>query len=276
MPSNKSTQEDIEKKAKEALEAKENEDKETPEGEEETEAPEDEQDSPTDNEDDENPEDEETDEGEGEGEEGEDEGEEGKKFTTPPVEERFKHQQRENQVLYSKQKKFTETVEQAASLPEPTEEELKVEFPDWDTMTETEQRLAKRSLMSDKRFSMVHGAVQEGKKIDEWNEKVDQFLVTAVTTFPRMAGKENEFKSFCMKPTRRGVDLEDLANAFLNTATETPAPRKKGSLLETGSGAKGDRPKGDFIDERHAAALRTKNHKEYNRLVKAGKIKIQI
>jgi len=197
----------------------------------------------------------------------------------PPVEERYKHQRVEAQIQDAKIKKFGETVENAANLPEPKEEELKAEYPDWDMMTETEKRLAKDNLMNKRKFDMVHQATQEGKQLEEWAGRVDSFITTALTKpeFGKLAGKEEEFKAFCMKPTRRGVDLEDLANAFLNIVTETPAPRKRGSLLESGSGSGGQRaPEGGFIDEKQAAELRTKNHKLYQRLVKAGKIKIQI
>ncbi len=279
MPDNKTTQEEIDKKAKEALEAKETPDDETPEGE-DTETPEEEEtETPTD----EGKEDEETPEGEGEDEGDEEEGEEGDQgkkkqppTQQPPIEDRYRESTREAQVLYKKQKKFTDTVEQAANLPEPTEEELKAEYPEWDEMTDTEKRLAKDNFVNKRKFDMVHQATLEGKKIDEWANKVDTYLTTAVTKFPRLAGKEEEFKWFCMKPKRRERDFEDLVKAFLFDATETPT-RKKGSLLETGSGGRGgEREQGNFIDEKQAATLRTKNHKLYQKLVREGKIKIQL
>ena len=95
---------------------------------------------------------------------------------TPPIEERYRNSTREAQILHSKTKKFTESVKAAADLTEPTEEELKAEYSDWDDMTETEQRLAKRTLMSERKFNLVHGAVLEGEKITEWEGKVDEFL----------------------------------------------------------------------------------------------------
>ena len=80
-----------------------------------------------------------------------------------------------------------------------------------------------------------------------------------------------------MKESRRGVDLDDLVKAFLFDAVPSPARKNKGSLLESGSGGRGDEKKNDgFIDEKQASILRRTNHKEYNRLVKAGKIKIKL
>ena len=196
----------------------------------------------------------------------------------PPVEERYRQSTIEAQVLTAKQKKFNQTVKDAANLPEPTEEELRAEYPDWDVMDDTAKKLAKKSLMNERRFGMVVTAVEEGRKIDEWTKKVDDFVATAITKpeFARLTGKEEEFKSFCMKPTRRGVDLEDLAKAFLHDATDTPAPRKKGSLLEPGSGGGTPINTEESMDENQLAQLRTKDQKTYNRLIKEGKIKPKV
>ena len=117
---------------------------------------------------------------------------------TPPLEERYKASTQEGQVLHLKNEKITKTVLEAKNLPEPTEDELKQSFPEWDDMTPTEQRLAKTSVQSERKFSKVYEAIQEGQKIDEWAKKVDEFLLTGVTEFKRLSGNEDEFKSFAM------------------------------------------------------------------------------
>lgn len=267
MADNKMTAEELERKKQEALEVPDTLD---------TLAPEDEDipgDEPTEEDEAVTPDEEETPENESEEDEDIDNTPDPK---TPTPEERYKESTREAQVLYSKQKKFTETVEKAAQLPEPTPEELQAEYSDWDVMTETEQRFAKENLMNKRRFEMIHEATLEGKKLDEWVEKVDSFLVQGVTKHPRLVGKEEKFKAFCMKPTRRGVDLDDLVGAFLFGMADNQPARKKGSLLATGSGGRSSAPQQEFMDEKQAAVLRTKNHKLYQRMVREGKIKINI
>src|SRR5690606_37767235 len=101
-----------------------------------------------------------------------------------------------------------------------SEDDLRREYPEWDTLTNVEQRLFRDNFLNKRKFDLVHQAVQEAKKVDEWAEKVDKFVEkkTLLEEYPQLAGREEEFKSFAMKPTRRGVDLEDLVGAFLFTA----------------------------------------------------------
>jgi hypothetical protein len=195
----------------------------------------------------------------------------------PSVEERYKQSTQEAQILHNKNKKFSETVEKAAKIPEPTEEEMKNAYPDWDVMSATEQKLAKESVMHKKKFDMIHGVVLEGKKVEEWAEEVDSFLIKAITQYPSLDGKEEQFKRYCMKESRRGVDFDILVNAFLNLVSTTKPPRKKGSLFSTASGGKPDKKKQEqYIDEKQAAILRKNDQKTYNRLVREGKIKFEL
>lgn len=191
----------------------------------------------------------------------------------PTIEERYKESTRESQVLFAKQKKFNETVEKASQLPEPTEGELRDAYQTWDDMTETEKMLAKDNLINKRKFEMVHQATLEGKKIEEWAEKVDSFITTDATKFPKLAGKEEAFKSFCLKPTRRGLELEDLVKLYLYDLPE-PTQGHKGSLLQTGTGGNAAKPKPDTIGADEAALLRKTDHKKYQKYIREGKIKI--
>lgn len=194
----------------------------------------------------------------------------------PDLEERYKESTRESQVLFAKQKKFTETVEQANRLPEPTEPELMSEYPNWSEMTDTERRLAKDNYINRRKFDLVYEATQEGREIERWAEKVESFLTTASTKYPRLDGREQEFKTFVLKPTRRGLDLEDLTKMFLYEAGESQHKGRKGSLLQSGSAGTPEKPKQEFLNERQAAELRVNNHKLYQKYVKEGKIKIEL
>lgn len=190
--------------------------------------------------------------------------------------EKFAASTREAQVLSAKNKKLTEIIDKASDLPEPTEEELRAEYPDWDTLTFVEQKLAKDNLMNKKKFELVHQAVQEAKKIDEWVEKVDKFIeeATASEKYPELEGKEDAFRRFCLKPTRRGVDFEDLVKAFLFDIA--PPEKHKGSLLETGTAGPKEKPKPHEYTAEEVARIRKTDQRKYMRLIKEGKIKIEI
>lgn len=196
-----------------------------------------------------------------------------KKEEKPTIEERYKGQQQENQVLFAKTKKFNEAVENAAKLPEPEEKELKAEYPNWEDMTDFERQLAKENLSNKKKFDTIYQATLEGKKIDDWNQKVEGFLVEGITKYPNLVGKEEAFKTFSNKETRRGVDLDVLVSAFLFDNDSQPKPKRNNSLLESGSSGGGNKPAEQTITADQAEQLRTKNQKQYNKLVKTGKIK---
>lgn len=187
--------------------------------------------------------------------------------------EKFTESSREAQILHSKNKKINEAIDKAKTIPEPTEEELTKEFPDWELLTDTEKKLAKTSLMATKRFAFLEEVTAESKDIDAWNQKIDSFIDDPknLTDHPELEGKEAEFKIFATKPTRRGVDFEDLIPAFLYGMKKTPS---KGKMFETGMG--GDKgkaqPKSDKITLDQARKLRTTNYAKYTEYLKAGKI----
>lgn len=191
----------------------------------------------------------------------------------PPVTDRYKASTKESQVLFLKKTKYEEAVRDAKNYVA-SEADLKEAYPEWDEMTATEQRLAKDNLENKMKFAKVAEATDEGDRIQEWSDKVDSFLLTDASK-AGIEGKEDEFKTFCMKPTRRGLDINDLAKIFLWDESDKPAGHK-GNLLETGSGGGGNKPAEDTMDEKQAAALRVGNHKLYQKLVRQGKIKINL
>lgn len=154
---------------------------------------------------------------------------------------------------------------------------MKQEYPDWDELSASQKKIARDNLLNKRRFDIVHSAVLETKKHDEWAGKVDAFLEddAQIANYTGLAGREQEFKNFCMKPTRVGVDLGDLVSAFLYTVP-APSGRHKGSLLQTGSNATGVDTKPKKMNEEDAEALRAKNPKAYLDAIKSGKIDIDI
>jgi hypothetical protein len=207
---------------------------------------------------------------------------------TPPVpseepkeepvdyEKKYKASSGEAQILLSKTKKITEAVAKAGEIAEPTDEEMTKEFPDWEVMSDTERKLAKDSVVNRKKFSTLAEATGEIKDIDAWNDKVDSFLADpkVLADHPDLDGNEEEFKTFATKPTRRGVDFEDLVSSFLYMQSKEVRPKNKGGMFETGSAGLNDKPKPktDKITVDESRRLRLLDYKKYLQYVKEGKI----
>jgi hypothetical protein len=196
----------------------------------------------------------------------------------PDYKKKSIEQARENIILNAKNEKsekLNKAVDEAAQITEIPEEEIKKDYPEWDDMTETEKRLAKENYRNNKRFEVIHKAALEGKNIEEWNKKVETFITDPGTLAdnPDLEGKEEAFKSFAGKPTRRGVDFETLVSAFLHDESKV-VKKNKGAMLEQGSGGPNDKakPKSDKITLEQARHLRQTNYAKYTELLRAGKI----
>jgi|TARA_Y100000034_G_scaffold19875_1_gene22601 hypothetical protein len=195
---------------------------------------------------------------------------------------KFTESTREAQILHSKNKKLNEAMQKAGEVAEPTDEDLQVAYPklDIEIMDESEKQLFKDNLMNKQRFELITEATKVTKKVEEWYSKVDKHLADPETLVknPGLEGREAEFKVFATKPTRRGVEFEDLTKAFLYDIESKPKPKKKGKMFEEGSGGSNEKPnpKGDKITADQARKLRETNYNEYKRLLVAGKIKTDI
>jgi hypothetical protein len=181
----------------------------------------------------------------------------------------------EAQILHEKNKKLTSIIEQADNIPEPTEDELKKEYTDWDELTATQQKMAKDTLVSNRRFKMLSEVTSQFKDMEAWQEKVVTFLddPKSLVDHPELEGKQDEFKLFATKPTRRGIDMDVLISAFLFDAGKERRPNK-GKMFETGTGGPSDKgkPKSDKISLEEARTLRNADYAKYKEYLKAGKI----
>jgi hypothetical protein len=201
---------------------------------------------------------------------------------TPPAtqdvdwEKKFSASSREAQVQGFKLKAINEAYEEASKITDITEEELKKENPDWEDMTDTEKRLAKSILITAKKNDIVNSAINKFRDVDEWDGKISTFIEDPKTLIahPELEGKAEEFKSFASKPTRRGVEFEDLVLAFSGEqAKNKPAP-KKGEMFPTGSGGQKDppKPKSEKLSPTESRALMQSDYKKWKELLLAGKI----
>jgi hypothetical protein len=191
---------------------------------------------------------------------------------------KFSESSRESQVLLMGKKQLEDQIDEAQSMPEPTEEELTEEFPEWEALSDFEKRIAKDSFHNKRindRIREIRNQQKEAeKKVNERIEEIDSFMAKpeVLEKFPQLQGKEEEFRRFSTKTTRLLVDLEDLTKLFL---MEMPQPTKnKGKMFETGSGGPNERPqpKSDKISIDEARRLMQTDYKKYKEYLLAGKI----
>lgn len=196
--------------------------------------------------------------------------------------EKFKASSQEALALHFKNQKIQETIDEAANLPDPTEDEVReyakqtgAEYDDLDDLTKT---VLKDTLLNKRRFEKINEANKEAKNITDWVAKVDHFTSSpeTIVKYPDLLDNAEDFRAFSIKQSRRGMDLDDIATAFLYGQTQTPVKHNKGSMLMPGGNGAAAEPKPEGITEDQAMAIRTSNPKEYRRLVKEGKIKISI
>ena len=118
---------------------------------------------------------------------------------------------------------------------------------------------------------------KEGRIVEEWNAKVSDFLKDPknLSKYPVLDGKQEEFQEFAAKPTRRGLDMEDLILAFTGDLANNPPKKNKGQMFEKGSPGIKDKPKpkDDKISAADAKILRETNYPKWKELLKAGKIR---
>lgn len=199
----------------------------------------------------------------------------------PDYKKRYSDSSSEAHILYSKNKKMADAISKAGEVAEPTEEELKAEYSDWDDMTDTEKRLAKRSLHDSRKLQAITESAKEFKDLDEWNKKVTDFLIDPETLVdhPQLEGKEEDFKTFVTsKSTRMGVDFDDLVASFLYAESQKVKPKNKGSMFEHSSSGKNGKPKpkSDKISIADSKLLMKTNYKKYLELLKLGKIEQEV
>jgi len=218
--------------------------------------------------------------------EGQEEDQEEEKVTTiandVDYEKKFKASTREALTLKFKNTQLTEKIDEAATLPEPKEEDMVAyaakKGADWNSLDGFAKNVLKDSYLNSKRFELIHEASQSGKELDIWEKKIDDYIgsTEVAAKYPVLSEYEVDFKSFCMKQSRRGMDLEDLvASFFYYREKEVPKTKKKKSMLLEGSGgAAPTKPQGMTADK--ARAVRLRDQKEYQRLVREGKIDMDL
>jgi hypothetical protein len=205
-----------------------------------------------------------------------------KKEVKQNIEERYKKSSQEAMILYSKNKKLNDTIDEAANLPEPTEDELRnyaklndAVYDDLDIFT---QNILKKTLMNERRFQKIDESRHESKRLDEWVTKVDDYINSpeVVKDFPVITDNAEEFRSYALKQGRRGVDFDILSASFLYELSQTPKVKKKGSLLLSGGNSKAAEPAPKGFSATDIAYMRKKDPRQLRKAIKEGKVNLEI
>lgn len=184
---------------------------------------------------------------------------------------KFVSSSQEAQILAAKQKKINEAIEAAKNTGDPTEDELKNKYRDWDLMDDTMKSLAKDNLLNERRFDTIYQASQEGKDVEKWQVDVNTFIEDPKTLIanPDLEGKGEDFKLFATRPTRRGSDFETLVSAFLFEHEKTKV-KHVGKMFETPVGGPNDKPtlKSNKISVEESIKIRETDYNKYAQLLK--------
>ena len=193
------------------------------------------------------------------------------------LKKKLKASSQEAIVLHASNKKIQEAIANADKIVPPTDEEMAKEHQDWENLDEFSKKMARDVYIANKKLLAVTEVSGELKDLDSWNTKVNEYVEDPKTLvdIPALDGREDEFKAFALKPTRRGLDFEDLTKAFLYDVDEVKktTPKKKGGQMENQSGNSNSKPpKPTKISAEKASQIRETDYNEYVRLAKAGMI----
>ena len=196
----------------------------------------------------------------------------------PDWKQKFTASSREVQVQGFKNKEIQQAVDLASQIPEPSDEDMIKEYPSWEEMTDSEKKTAKQVVLANRRFELVQDATDKFKAVDDWNTKVDSFVndPKILNAHPELEGKTDEFKAFASKPSRRGIDLEDLLLAFQGEQSKIAPVHHTGAMFETGSPAAHvelPKPKDDKLSAEEGRNLMKTDYRKFKEMLKAGKIR---
>jgi hypothetical protein len=184
---------------------------------------------------------------------------------------------RENQKIYAKNRVINKALVEADEIPDPTDEELVKEFPDWDLMSDVEKSLAKETVISRNWRKKISEAKEQATKIEKWNESVETYAEDPKTLVdnPELEGKTEEFKEFALQESNNSVPFKILVSAFLHDQSKDKKSNK-GRMFENGSGGPNEKPtpKTDKITLEEARRLRENDYGKYRELLRAGKIEL--
>jgi hypothetical protein len=184
---------------------------------------------------------------------------------------KFQESQREALALHASVKEKEEKIEELSRPKEISDNELKEKYPEWEEMSEREQKLAREAENTKIRLTNIEAQNSIYHNEKRWSQKIDEQVKEWETLeqFPRITEKKEEFKRFCQKPTHKNIDLETLAKAFLFEVKDSP--KKKASTPMTMKKDKGNQvPQKKKWTAEEVMSLRENYPRKYQELVIRG------
>jgi hypothetical protein len=164
-----------------------------------------------------------------------------------------------------------ERINQLTKTDTPTDEAMRVLYPEWDQLNE----ITKKTLIRQETIAMQQSqTLAKQQEIDARQKLEDQLddVIENSEYAPKLTGKESEFKRFARNPKNRGIAADTLAKAFLFDVEPEPQPTPMTEALPAGSGGPREplTPKKISIEE--AAEIRKTDYKKYKALLDSGQI----
>ena len=205
---------------------------------------------------------------------GEPKGEEPPKKPDTDWENKFKESQKEALVLSEQLKKIEEEKNKKIEI---TEDYLVNKFPDWDTLSDGEKKALKRAEELGQEIQEIKNKTNQFNNDRQWQEKVDGFITNELPdAFPQIVGREEAFKRFATRPSRKGLSMDDLGKIFLYENPPAEPNKKKNLFHAPGSIPPKPIVAPGTVSADQAADLMKTRPSEYLRLVRAGKLKVKI
>jgi hypothetical protein len=186
----------------------------------------------------------------------------------PDYKQKFVDSQREAILLAERNKVKEAQIEKLTKTDTPTDEAMRLVYPDWDTYND----IAKKAFIRQESQEMRQRAIEARQEELDSRLKQEEEIQTQIQSNSKLQGKESEFKRFALNPKNKGISADVLAKAFLFDVEIPSAPAPATEALPTGSGG----PRGDLTPKKmsieDAAELRKTDSKRYMELAKAGLI----
>src|SRR3990167_4086076 len=182
---------------------------------------------------------------------------------------KFSASSRENQRINAKNRVINKALADAEDVPEPTDDELQLEFRDWDIMSDVEKTLARETVISRNWRKVISEAKEQANKIEKWNDSVEEFVDDPKTLIdnPALEGKVDEFKVFATEEANNNVPFKILVSAFLHD-NSTNKPNNKGRMFERAKGGSNERPqlKNGMVSIEEARKIRETDYNRWKEL----------
>lgn len=185
------------------------------------------------------------------------------------AERKFAASTREAQMLGMRDRIYQENIQKAKDLPLPSDQDMRTEYgDDWDSLDPVNQKIARESLHAKQKLALIESTNDRLTNEQTQINKVRSYTADpeVVKLFPVIEGNEDEFEKFALKPSRIGMDLEDVAslfNSYMSGKAPKPAPGVPPLFVQSQSQSVPPAAPKPGVDAGKAGLMRTRTQKDY-------------